>query len=87
MGRGACEHHAGEGVGGGKTPERYRLMKDSKLEPEAKAGTTVYRCLMHDYSMADLDRRMTGVPHISVTLRQDGDYPFFTVPEPDLERI
>lgn len=68
-------------------PQSYRLLKDSKINPEARAGMTVYRCLRHDYSMAEDDRRMTGVPHVSVTMKPSGDYPFFTVPEPDLERI
>lgn len=69
------------------TPQRYRLLKDSKIEPEARAGMTVYRCLKHDYSIAEEDRLMTGIPHVPVTLKSSGDYPFFTVPEPDLERI
>jgi hypothetical protein len=62
----------------------YRMLKDSDLEPAAKAGTTVYRPKGHDYGLSDDDTRMTGVIHISVTLDPDGGYPLFTVPRADV---
>jgi hypothetical protein len=65
----------------------YRLLADSKIEPTAKAGTLVYDCGRYDYGCANDDFRFTGIPHKSVTLNADGDYPFFTVPVHDLEQI
>lgn len=67
--------------------KRYRMLKDSSLEPQAAAGTVVYSCANHDYGLASDDSRLTGKPHRSVTLKSDGDYPFFTVPEEDIELI
>jgi len=64
---------------------KYRILKDSKLEPKAKAGTIVYRCRFNDYGCADDDEYVTGVEHIACTLNENGNYPFFTVPKPDLD--
>lgn len=66
---------------------RYRMKKDAATEPKATAGTIVYACAHHDYGLARDDTRMTGVPHISVTMNSDGDYPFFTVPEDSVEEV
>jgi len=63
----------------------YVMKVDSKIEPKAVAGTTVYNLFGWDYGCANDDTRGTGVEHISVTLSPDGDYPFFTVPMRDLE--
>jgi len=52
-----------------------------------KAGTVVYDSRKHDYGLASDDTRITGVPHISVTLDPSGDYPVFTVAEHDLESL
>lgn len=52
-----------------------------------KAGTIVYPLKRHDYGLADDDTRITKIQHISVTLEEDGDYPSFTVPAYDVERI
>lgn len=65
----------------------YRMKVDSTIEPKAKKGTIVYDSMKPDYGLANDDTRFTGVMHISVTLNEDGDYPFFTVPLSDLERI
>ncbi len=65
----------------------YRMLKDSSLEPKAVIGTIVYGISHHDYGLASDDSRMTGVPHISVTLNSEGLYPFFTVPLADLEAL
>jgi hypothetical protein len=66
---------------------KYRLKRDSDLEPDAKAGTIVYTLRRHDYGLAQDDERMTGFPHRSVTLDPEGDYPSFTVPCSALEKI
>lgn len=68
-------------------PTRYRMLKDSTIQPEVKAGAIVYECRKYDYGLASDDTYLTGVPHISVTLAADGDHPSFTVPERDLEEI
>lgn len=65
----------------------YRLLADSKISPEVKAGAVVYDILGHDYGLASDDTRMTGVHHISVTTKEDGGYPSFTIPKEDLEEI
>jgi len=66
---------------------RYRMKKDATTEPKATAGTIVYACAHHDYGLSRDDTRITGVPHISVTLNPDGYYPFFTVPEDSVEEV
>lgn len=66
---------------------RYRLLRDAATNETAVAGTIVYPCAMPDYGLADDDTRMTGIRHVSVTLNPDGDYPFFTVPENNIERV
>ncbi len=65
----------------------YKMLRDSELEPDAKAGTTVYDCMGCDYGVSNDDTRYLGYPHRSVTLKPDGSYPFFTVPERDIEAI
>lgn len=66
-------------------PQAYRVKKDSGLEPRAAAGSIVYSLRGHDYGLASDDTRMTGIEHVSVTLKPDGDYPSFTIPRADLE--
>ncbi len=66
---------------------RYRMLRDSTLEPKAVAGTIVYAASGYDYGMAAIDAHLTGEPHVSVTLDPGGAYPFFTVPESDVERL
>ncbi len=70
-----------------RKPTRYRMLSDSKIQAEAVAGTLVYKCKFHDYGLAGDDTRMTGIEHISVSLTEDGDYPFFTVPKVQLEDV
>ena len=52
-----------------------------------KAGTVVYDQKGWDYGLSSDDTRCTGVEHISVTLKSDGDYPGFTVPLYQLKAI
>lgn len=67
--------------------QAYRVLKDSALSEEAKAGSVVYDCLGHDYGLASDDTRMTGIEHVSVTLKRSGGYPYFTIPRRDLKKI
>lgn len=63
-------------------------MKTYTLEKprfEHAAGTAVYMCNYYDYGCANDDTRSTGVEHVSVTLKPDGGYPFFTVPRHELK--
>ena len=61
-------------------PRKYELLADSKILETATKGTIVYACAKHDYGCASDDTRITGVEHISLSLKEDGDYPFFTHP-------
>jgi hypothetical protein len=67
--------------------QKYRLLQDSELEPDAKAGMTVYDIKGWDYGLANDDTRAFGAPHKSVTLDPDGGYPSFTVREDLLEPL
>lgn len=67
--------------------EKYRMLRDATTDATAVAGSIVYGCAKYDYGLASDDTRMTGIQHVSVTFNPDGDYPFFTVPEHDLEEI
>ena len=62
----------------------YRLKSDRFGH---KAGTVVYDSVKYDYGLANDDSRLTGIPHVSVTLDPSGDYPVFTVAEHDLEPV
>ena len=61
---------------------KYKLLNDRFSHP---AGTEVYLFTGYDYGLATDDSRAFNVPHVSVTLT--GEYPCFTVPVADLERI
>ena len=63
---------------------RYRLKADRF---EHKAGTICYPCVKPTYGLCSDDERYTGVAHRAMTLKSDGDYPFFTVPATDLEEF
>jgi hypothetical protein len=78
---------ADAGAGKRWSPKAYRMLRDSKLEPRATAGTAVYEQAGYDYGLSSDDTRITGIEHISVTLNEDGDYPGFTVPVHDLEPL
>lgn len=71
------------------TPPKFRVLADRYIGDtlHAAAGTTVYGAKGYDYGVAADDSRFTGLLHRSVTLNEDGDYPFFTIPERDLELI
>lgn len=67
-----------------KAHRPYRLRQPRFDYP---AGTVCYLCTKCDYGCADDDERVTGEPHVSMTLKADGDYEFFTVPLKDLEEV
>lgn len=62
----------------------YRL---SETRFEHPAGTIVYRQNCYDYGISSDDTRITGVEHVTMTLRQDGGYPGFAVPVHVLEEV
>lgn len=68
-------------------PVKYELLSDSKIEPAAKKGTIAYACTKHDYGCAGDDTRITGRKHVSLSLKEDGDYPFFTHAEDELKVV
>jgi hypothetical protein len=61
----------------------YKLLQPRFNHP---AGTIVY-VAYYDYGLAQDDTNYTGEEHISVTLKPDGGYPFFTVPLYYLKKI
>ncbi len=64
---------------------RYRIKRDGTNSGNQPAGTIVYDLACYDYGLSSDDSRITGVPHKSVTLKSDGDYPSVTIAEADLE--
>jgi hypothetical protein len=64
--------------------QAYRLLKDSSIRSDVKAGDIVYCASVYDYGLASDDTHATGVEHISVSLRRNGGYPTFTAPCQDL---
>ena len=65
-------------------PKKYVLLNDRF---DNKAGTIVFKTRRNDFGCAVDDSRIEGVEHMSVTLNEDGDYPFFTVPVSGLKEI
>lgn len=66
---------------------KFQLLSNSSIESVGTIGRTVYACTGCDYGCASDDTRLTGVEHISVTLKEDGSYPFFTHPKHLLKEI
>jgi hypothetical protein len=63
------------------------LRADRAANKDIKNGDIVFNSMMHDYGCSNDDTRYTGIEHISVTLKEDGSYPFFTIPIRDLQEI
>lgn len=63
------------------------LLRDSQADPAVKAGSKVYELVLPDFGCAVTDAQTFGQPCLSVTLRADGEYPFFVVPVADLRVI
>ena len=59
------------------TIQKYRLRYPYE---HLQVGAVVYDLTKHDYGLARDDTNHTGVPHVSVTMKEDGDYPSFTIP-------
>lgn len=45
-----------------------------------KAGTQLFSFRFYDYGCSLDDFALTGIEHLALTLKADGDYPFQTVP-------
>lgn len=65
----------------------YIVLKQSELEPKATVGSVVYPIRRPDYGTARDDERSLGVPCRSVTLNEDGDYPFFVMACEDMQVV
>lgn len=63
------------------------LRTDRAADKSLTVGQTIYDCRGYDYGTASDDTRFTGIKHVSMSLDPTGDYPFFTIPEADIERI
>jgi len=50
-------------------------------------GRVVYQFIHHDYGLSSDDTQSTGIKYVSVTLNENGDYPFFTIPVHELKEI
>jgi hypothetical protein len=68
-------------------PKAFRVKAQRVLSgvTYAEAGDVVFDQKGYDYGLASDDTRMTGIYHVSVTKKPDGDYPGFTIPRDDLE--
>jgi len=62
-------------------PKSYVVTRADAANASVKVGDIVYDLKSWDYGLAGDDSRITGVPHVSVTLDPTGDYPSFTIPE------
>lgn len=67
-----------------KYDQPYRLTQD---EGGLRRGAIVYKLTRSDYGCANDDTRRTGVDHVSMTLKKDGDWPGASVPIHVLEPV
>jgi len=68
--------------------KRYAVIRaDRAAKTDLKSGDAVFYCRGHDYGCASDDTAMTGIHHVSVTLDENGDYPFFTIPREDIKGV
>jgi hypothetical protein len=63
---------------------QYKLKADYN---NTKKDTVVYKCRYYDYGLSSDDTCSTGIEHMSVTFKADGDYPSFTIPVYLLEKF
>lgn len=67
---------------------KYKLLRKDRAASVLDENVEyIYSCKMHDYGISDDDTRLTGIKYVSVTLDENGNYPFFTIPEEDLELV
>ena len=64
--------------------KKYRLKEDNLGH---NVGTVVYEFCGHDYGLARDDTEATGIPHVSVSLKEDGGHPTITAPVHILEEL
>jgi len=64
--------------------KKYKLLKNRF---DFNKDTIVYDLKASDYGLSNDDTIAEGIEHISVTLKEDGDYPFFTVSVEDLVEV
>lgn len=60
------------------------IRSDRAQGDSVRNGEIVYRLQFNDYGLASDDTHYTGIEHISVTYKDDGNYPSFTIPLEDL---
>ena len=63
---------------------KYKLLTKRFEHPE---GTIAYPYKYHTYGLLGDDQRETGVEHIALTLKEDGDIPFFTIPRSHVQKL
>ena len=63
------------------------MLKDSNVNRDVKKDDIVYDLCYYDYGLSNDDTRLFGIKYISVTLNENGYYPFFTVPLCDLKVV
>jgi hypothetical protein len=69
-------------------PKAFRVLSTKEAaSDEVRVGDVVYELMDSDLGLSWEDELGRGYPHRSVTFKNDGDYPFFTIPEKDLEEI
>ena len=63
---------------------KYRLAHRVDSMPE---GTVVHKLAYHAYGPSSQDTRVYQTEYVSVTFKENGDYPSFTVPRSALVEI
>ena len=67
--------------------KKYKLLKDSTVMPQFRAGDTVYEFEGHDFGCVRDDMLYGDIESRAVVAHTDQEAPFFTVPIVDLEEI
>ena len=66
---------------------KYKIIREDRAAFPVEIGEVVYKSEKYDYGLASDDTRTTGIDYVSVTFKEDGYYPFFTIPRQDLEEL
>ena len=69
------------------TIKKFKIIRADRAAMQVEVDDIVYDSVKHDYGLASDDTRITGIEHVSVTFKEDGDYPFFTIPRADLQEV
>lgn len=71
--------------------EKYIVVQipshNDKLPEPVSIDEVLYSCTRPDYGDASYDTELFRTPHISVTRKSDGDYPYVTMPVSCLKHI